>query len=402
MKTFFLIFFFFNHSAFSLTLDEVRTLAIGRSSTLSAQEFETRALRSESDLKGKWQNPQVMGQFGSLESGNMNGSTAEVSFTQPVPLSDKFSLRKELAELAVSQQKQQGLFFRNWVSHQAVLSAWRVKVFHEVFKHGEERTQRLRLVKTYMETRPRVSIRHRVELSLIASLLLQLAKDRDQREHKLQLALNDLEFWTGKQLKPEELSFVIPDPEKLTTPANPVADQDPELKKALLDVKMSSVDQEIASKERRPDLFLGGGYRVENVSPVNHFSYAIVGLNIPLWDTGSARVETARARHMRDEKILDETRRRVEIKHRNQIQEVAFHLNQIRRFPPSILKSTENSIAEAERGFKQGVLDVNTFLQAETESHEVIDQIYFSWMDYLENLSGLALMNGNDLNWEKM
>ena len=62
----------------------------------------------------------------------------------------------------------------------------------------------------------------------------------------------------------------------------------------------------------------------------------------------------------------------------------------------------ENSIAEAERGFKQGVLDVNTFLQAETQSHEVIDQIFFSWMDYMETLSGLALMNGDELSSEKL
>ncbi len=174
---------------------------------------------------------------------------------------------------------------------------------------------------------------------------------------------------------------------------------DPELRKIKLETQIASVDKEIARKERRPDLFLGGGYRIENVEPVNHFSYGIVGLNIPIWDSGSSRLESANARLMKSEKLLDEGRRQAELKLQKQIHEVNYSLSQVKRFPGSIIKRTELSISEAEQGFKQGVLDVNTFIQSETQSHELIDQSWYAWMNYLENLSDLALLQGHQLTW---
>jgi outer membrane protein TolC len=386
----------------AITLDEIKTLAVQHSGSLAAHELEVRALHSEAKIKGKWQNPQVLGQFGTLKSGDIRGATTEISFTQPVPLSNKVSLRKEFAVLAAKEQEAQTNFYRNWVAHQAVISAWRVYANSELLKHGQERTKRLNLVKRYMGTRPRVTIRHRVEISLIGSLLLQLERDLDEKKHQLSLSLSDLEFWTGKKISPSELKFSIPEYGKLSVPSLSRSENDPELRKAALSAKMSSVDEEIAAKERRPDLFLGAGYRVENVTPVNHFSYAIVGLNIPIWDSGSSRLETARARALRDEKLLADARNRIAVKHKKQIEEVRFRLEQVKRFSPVIIRNTDHAIHEAENGFKQGVLDVNTFMQTETQSHEVIDQVYFSWMDYLESLSDLALMKGDELKWETL
>lgn len=401
MKIFFYL-IFVSSLAQAITFTEIRKLAIERSPLLSAEELELHALRSEAQQKGKWQNPQLLGQFGSLKSGSMTGATVEVSVTQPVPLSDKFSLRKEIAEVAASQKRVHSEFYKEWVAHQAVLSAWKVRVTSELFKHGQERTKRLGLVKSYLETRPRVSIRQRVELNLISSLLLQLSRDQDAKAHELKLAESDLEFWLGKKIPPAELNFSLPDTERIVSPAEASIENDPELKQAALEAKVSRIDRELARKEQRPDLYLGAGYRVENVTPVNHFSYGIVGLNIPIWDSGSSRSESAGARARRSEKVLEETRRQTSLKHRKQVEEAKFYLSQVKRFPHSLVVRNERSISEAEKGFKQGVLDVNTFLQAETQSHEVIDQVWVSWMNYVESLSQLALMQGKELNWEKM
>lgn len=297
-----------------MTADEISSTAIERSSSLNAQEMKARALQSDSALKGKWQNPQLMGQFGSLKSGNVRGSTAEISFTQPIPLSNKFSLRKEITLLALETQKKQTDFFKRWVSHQAILATWRIYVTGELLKHGTERTQRLGLIKRYLETRPKVTIRQRVELSIITSMLYQLEKMRDMKKHDYEISKSDLEFWLGKSLNESEVPFTIPDQYRFIESNTLNTEREIELAQARNILKISQMDSELASKERRPDLFLGGGYRVENVTPVNHFSYAIVGLNIPLWDTGSSRVEAARARETRDEKNLEETEKKLVLK----------------------------------------------------------------------------------------
>ena len=382
------------------TFDEVRKLAVERSASLKAHELEKLALRSESELSGKWQNPQVMGQVGSFKSGSMQGQTVEVSLTQAVPLSDKYSLRRELAEYALKAQESQKSYFQNWVEHQAVLAAWRVAANRELYKHGIERAQRIALIQKFLQTQPRISIRQKVELAIISSAVLQLEKIQDQKKHDLNLAEGELEFWTGTKISQDKLKFEIPDPINILMPAQGSPDKDPEIVIAENQMQASKVEAELARKERRPDLFLGAGYREEDVSPVNKFSYGIIGLNIPIWDSGYHRKEAANARKMRDEKYYEEAQRKVGIKHQKQLEQVSFHLNQVRRFPPSLLKVQERAIDEAQVGFKQGILDVNTFLAAETQTHEVMDHIYLSWMDYLESLSSLQLMRGESLAWE--
>jgi hypothetical protein len=385
--------------AHSISVSEIQRLAIERSSSLSAQEMEERALHYDSKQKSKWQNPQMMGQFGTLKYGTTEVSTTEISLTQAIPLSDKFSLKRDMAQVASGMQKSQNEYFKNWVSHQAILAGWKVHVTQELFNHGRERARRIRLVQQYLETRPRVSVKHRVEHSIISSILMQLEKMQDQKKLDLQMAQNDLEFWIGKKVEASEIAFVIPEISQVVSNFQLNTLSDLELIQAQNKLKITSLEREIAVKEKRPDLFVGGGYRVENVERKNHFTYGILGITIPIWDTGSNRVEASKVREMRDQKNLEEAERRLTMKHKNQIDLVLTSLEQFKRFPTKFIQSNERSIRDAESGFKQGVLDVNTFLQAETQSHEVIDQVFMSWLSYLENLSTLQLMRNESLFW---
>jgi outer membrane protein TolC len=224
---------------------------------------------------------------------------------------------------------------------------------------------------------------------------------QDLKKLELEMSLNDLEFWIGRKVDPSEI------PLKLPLTYDVIADfqldpaNDLELIRAKNNLKISALDRELAGKERRPDIFLGAGYRVENVTPTNHFSYAIVGINIPIWDTGSSRSEAAKARESRDQKELEEAEKRLKLKHQNQINLVQSSVSQLKRFPKKFILANEHAVTEAEVGFRQSLLDVNTFLQAETQSHEVIDQVFMSWISYLDNLSSLQLMRGEELQWEK-
>ncbi|MBY0516818.1 MAG: TolC family protein [Bacteriovoracaceae bacterium] len=384
----------------AITLNEIQSLALERSAALSVEEMEARALSHEATLKGKWQNPQLMGQIGSLKSGPTKGATVEFSVVQAVPLSNKFGLRKEIAQIALSQQERQSETMRKWVTHQALLSAWRVSLNQELLDHGIERAHRLSLIKSYLESTPKVSIKQRVEISIINSLLLQLEKMQDVKKHDLFVAKGDLEFWTGKVIEAKEINLHLPDLKKITQDWNISIAQDVELMQAENKLKMAKLDKDLSVKEQRPDIFFGAGYRVENVEPVNHFSYGIIGLNIPLWDSGKERVETAKARFVKDQKFYEEAQRRTELKHKNQIEMVRYNFEQLKRFPPELVHKNEKAIHEAETGFRQGQLDVNTFLQVETQSHEVIDQVFISWMSFLENLSSLQLMKNENFVWE--
>lgn len=391
---------FFNH-AFALSFDELRSLARENSAHLKAQDLERYALESDRNLRGKWQNPQLMGQFGTLKSGDSRGSTVEISLVQAVPISDKFSLRREIAELALKNQETQKGFFENWVEHQAILSAWRMIIAQELLNHGIERARRLDLVLQYIKTHPRVSVKQRVEFSLISTLVIQLKKMQEQKRFDLLAAQKDLEFWVGKTFNAQDFNGKIPNEEELLTPNELKIISDIEYRVAQNQFEISKVDADLAKKERRPDLFLGGGYRVENVAPANHFAYGILGINIPLWDTGSSRVESARARERRDEKLFEETQKRVQIKHEKQKQLVLLKREEMKLLPFNMIVKEEKVIHEAELGFKKGLIDVNMFLQTETQTHDVIDQVYLTWMGYLDHLSTFQLMRGENFKWNQ-
>jgi hypothetical protein len=400
MMFFYFITFFHFASATNYTPLVIQEMALERSSLIQVHELEKKALTQEMSYQGRWANPQVMGQFGSLRAGSMSGSTAEVSLTQAIPLSDKFSLKKVMGEAAVAAQQYQNQFYKNWVAHQALLSAWRVYIQQQLFNHVAERTRRLQLIKRYLDSRPHVTPKQKAELIIINSMLLQLERGQDDKNHELQVAVNDLEFWLGKKVLPSELIFSIPKKQMSSHTFIVSTEKDLEWVEARQKLKVSMLDAEIARKEKRPDIFLGGGYRVEDVSPANHFTYAIVGLNIPIWDSGTGRAEAANIRKMRDEKSLEETQKRLKLKHENQLEALKLAEKHLNRFSQGLIKHQEKAIDSAEEGFKRGQIDVNTFLQVETQTHETIDQVYLAWVGYLEQLSTLQLLRGEALQWE--
>lgn len=400
MKTILIALIFFSSKSFSMTVQEISQLALERSSSISAQEMEAHALKSEAKIQGTWKNPQLMSQLGTFRAGTVEAATTELSLTQAVPLSNKYSLRKELGLIAVAKQKTQNDFFKKWVSHQALLAAWKVYVSYELLQHGNERARRFNLIKKYLETRPKITIKQRVELSIISSQLVQMEKMQDQKKYDFQTAKSDLEFWTGKNIDVAELPFKSLPELKNFPEWNLDITNDVELAQASSNLKISQLDRELAAKERRPDLYLGGGYRVENSSQKLRFTYAIVGIDIPIWDSGSSRVAAAKVRERRDQKYLEETQKKMVLKQQKQIEAVNLSVAHLKRFPKKMIHTQEKTITDAEAGFKQGVLDVNTFLLAETQSHEVIDEVFVSWIGYLENLSTLQLMHGQNFNWE--
>ena len=385
---------------FAIDMAELQALGIANSALLQAEEMEQRALRSEKELTGRWENPQLMSQIGSIRSGGAAGSTLEVSIIQAIPLSQKNTLKKEVAELAISSQKTEIEYFKRWVSHQVTLAAWRTYVKHALFLHGSERARRFSLIKKYLETSPRVSAKQKVELSIISAILIQLEKEQDLKKYEVAIALNDLEFWVGKKLEASELKLSIPQRVREVNEELVDTSLSPELKLTRRQLQTTQTELKLAKSERRPDLFIGGGYRVENIEPLNQFRYAIVGLNIPLWDTGSKQVEVTRAREMRDKSRLSQKEKELLLKQKNQIELIKMSTLQLKRFSLKLVDESEKTVTEAERGFRQGVLDVTTFLQAENQTHEIVDQVYMSWMSYLENLSPYQLMRSENLSWE--
>jgi outer membrane protein TolC len=290
-------------------------------------------------------------------------------------------------------------YFQLWVKHQALLAAWDVAMNKELLLHGVERARRLSLIKTYLENSPRVSVKQNVELSIVKSSVLHLEKMQDLKQHELDVSLKELSFWLGREVKLAEINFTLPEFAKVLLPAAIDSKNDMDLLLSQKQLESAKLEVAVASRERLPDLTIGAGHRIEKVSPNNEFQYAMVGLTIPLWDTGSQKLAAARSKEMREERYMEHSKQKILSKHEKQYDRVMYHFQQLKRFPNSLVAEQEKQIHNAEKGFKQGLIDVNTFLQAETQTHEVIDQVFINWMEYLTDLSQYQLMRSEEFKW---
>lgn len=393
--------FFCTFLAVAKTPQEISQLAVDYSSLVSAGELSQRAIEYEAKIKKIWQNPQFMSQVGGLKTATMSGTTVEVTLTQPIPLNQKYSLRGELADKLTEINQLDVKNKKNWVSHQALLSAWRVKVFSALNKHISERRERMRLAKVYISKRPQVTAKHMVEAQIINNQIRLLENSLLMNLVEIETAQTELEYWTGVKITPEEIDFRFPQQGELVTTIAPANGEDLETKIAQKSLEAAQIESQISKKEKLPDLIVGAGYRLENMSPANHFSYGVLGITIPIWDTGENRVQAANARIKRDEKLLEEKQKAVHMK-------VANHQNMINYFNRLFtsfffddIHNQEKTLQVAEDGFKQGVVDINTFLQTEVQTHDIIDQIYLNWIKYLETISQYNLTVGEELKWTR-
>lgn len=391
--------FFISQFAFAYSLNDIKEMAVSQSSLLSAMEFEKKALEFEQHLKSKWQNPQFISQIGTLKSGASQGNTLELTLTQAVPLSSKYSMRESMAKVVseINQLDRENKL--NWVAHQAIISAYKAHVYAELEKHAVERKKRFELIRNYLEVQPKITSKQMVEAALIGGQILMMENTLSLKRMEAEMALAEIEFWTGKRIKVSEIEIHIPHANEVKIHFEDKTELDPELQLARLEMNTSKLDLNLAQVEKRPDLIFGGGYRVEKVDPANHFSYGVVGLTLPLWDTGSNRVESAKARVAREEKMADETKKSVFLKHRQQLLLTEHALDLFKRFPLELAAKQERIFTIAHAGFKQGVVDANLFLQSESQCHELIDNVYLNFLSFIENLSRYQLMRGEAFSW---
>ena len=295
-------------SAYALTLDDVKRLSLEHALGIKAQELELSAKESEKNFAGKWSNPQLNVIVGSFNSGGSEAPVREFNLAQAIPLTNKFSVKKELAETERDEQKRHLEQLKVHVINQAILASWNFYVSYQLYSHGVERAKRISLIKKYLETRPRVSMKQQVDLSIISSSLIILEKEQDLKLHHFQNSQRELTYWLGKEINPQELEFTIPNQLELNfTPFNP--DLMKEYNLAKFSLHKSLLEKKIADKNRIPDISLGFGYREEQLYPSNRQPYIMAGINLPLWDSGQNAYRTSSHRAAAAEIKLQETKK---------------------------------------------------------------------------------------------
>jgi hypothetical protein len=387
--------------AWAMSKQELIDLALNKSQKLKAHEYEQHFLDQQSYVQGKWQDPQVLGQFGSIKAGAKQGDTVEVSITQSIPLSNKYSLQREIGKFALERQKQNIALYKNWISHQALLSAWQLAFVTAMHQEESKRTKRLNQIKKYLENRPKVSLKQKVELAMINNQILLLEKSMSDKDYELAKARSDFHFWTGKDINIESLTWLSLKPNLILSSYQIQNTYDLELSQLQTQVEVSKMESSLAQKQKRPDLFLGGGYRQEHLDENVKFEYAIIGVNIPLGQIGNHQQQAAQAKVRLQEANYQAKQEEISNQKYSLQAQFAMAVKQMQTFAPVTQSVNQQMLQDAELGLKQGQLDLTTYLQVETQFHDTLEQSYRVKFDYLQVLSQMQLLSGESFRWEK-
>jgi hypothetical protein len=350
---------------------------------------------------GKLSNPFLTSQIGTLKSAGTSGSTLEFSVVQFVPLNSKLSdkksvaqLQKDLSSLSLDEKKL-------WLYHQSFLNGVNLAI-SEIFKgHTANRQRRYSKIKSYLQNRPLLSPElkasaliieneikllqrnideHLLDFELYSkSLCLLLSEDNCAQYHAPNIVMN----WSQWDQNQSKQTFDVR--------------RNQEWKILNLEKEISIKEANIISKQRLPELQIGGGYRIEQVVPSNQFQYGIIGFSIPLFDTGSSAYQTASANIRTKKAFLTQKEKEIE-NDLLKLQEIIKNkFNQMKHFPLPLEARIEKELDELEYEFNRGRINVATFLATDQKLHDSLDLIYAIRFEYLKTLSDWYYLQGQEI-----
>src|SRR5690606_19262708 len=270
-----------------------------------------------------------------------------------------------------------------------VLAGWKFFVSFNLYNYRKERSKRLTSIQKKFQKASQRASKKKIDSALLHALLAQLGQEEDEKKLEWQLAEKELQYWTGKKIELSELPTQIPEPAELVSEVEFEIQKHPEILEARSQMQVAALESELALKERRPNIFLGGGYRLERTAPDNHFYYGVVGIKLPIWDTGKHKLESARAREHRYQYLRTAAERRVQHELNKELAHLRYQVEQLKRYPFASVKTYEELIQEAEEGYRRGEVDLNSYLETQSRAHEFIDKVFLSWLVYLERLADL-------------
>jgi outer membrane protein TolC len=391
-----LFIYLFSSSLFAqvYSMEELVQKAQGYYPELAAKEFEIASSKALMKQAKKWGNPFLTYQGGEIRSDGQRGSVLDLTLSQPIPWPGKrrlrFKAQEEIFHLSEISQEEIKISF----THRVYLLGIQLAALQELQGHQLERKKRFQLIEKSLKIRPQISPRQKVDQNLINSQITLIEKSMLEILSQKESLLRELSLLSNTNLQKIDFSWKkLPEMlnrDKVMT----FLDESPRAKYWKGGEKLASIRVEEARIESRPDILLGVNYRREGIDPKNHFYHAQVSFVLPLLDQGQIAAESARALSF---KLKAENSRE-----KHELMAAVYknyaHLEAAQKaldlFKFNELSLMENQFKEAEDSFRKGLIDAISFLQVDSQVHELIDQVYFTRVEYLSAHSSLKQLVG--------
>lgn len=384
----------------SLSLKELIPLAIERSPFIKAQDLEVKARESLISHAGSFRNPEI-----SIETENKSQPTNNTTkgmrygFAQPLSIPGTLGAKARIAKAEANIEKNNSvsLELRTRVTVATLFYEYAADI--EKAKHAEERLKRFQSVSGYLKSRTFASPRKRTESSIVSSKLLILQKALEQAKSEVDITWNQLNIYLDlpEKITPQVRWFKNPVPISEKIILEKASTNSPELLQLSIESEKNKQELALARKEFWPEVKLIGSYADLNGYDSEKIYTLGVSLPLPVFNMNRS---VARAQAYR----LEASQTKTEAYRRNQqrIINSAFirHMtNQksLAQLQVSKVAEIEKEFQDSELGFRKGLVDLVTYLEADTQHSEAIETIYNTQVEYVESMGELSMLSGDFL-----
>lgn len=379
--------------------------ALAENPELRFYEAEIVAAKGEKRTAGAWQNPEIAGELGAKRTVGDGLDAAGVvwaaSVQQTFEWPGRVSLRKAIANRQVKlaehglQQFRSSLAAAVRQKAYALLAAQQREIAaREVSARGEE------LVATLVQREP-AGVAPLLETRAIEASVLKLKRAGILAAKEAQAALFELNALRGRLLA-EPVTIAPPSTEFPALP--PLAELlkrstvgNFELLQRQTELEQQGFKVRLAQNETWPSITTGPVIEQEYAGDQETRAALVVSLPLPLWNQNKGNIESAKAREIQAQAVLQLSQREVERNIREAATSYELHRKEMQRWNPKVAEELCEAAELADRHYRLGAVPLATYLEVQGSYLEALDAIYSTRADALQELAELEFLTGKQI-----
>ena len=383
----------------TMGLKELLSTVITGSHYIKAQALEVKAKESMVSHAGAWANPEfsVESENKTQPDGKTNGM--KYSFSQSISFPGRISARKGIARSEFEIEK------LNAVTLELKIQVTVAELFYEYAtdiekaKHAEERLKRFQSLSQYMKSRTFASPRKKTESSIVSSKILVLQKELEKAKSAVAITWNKLNMHlnSGDKIYPKAFWFKTPKKISLVDLTEKSLKNSPELRMAEFESEKIKQELKLARRELWPELRLIGS--MSNLSGYDPEKIYTLGVAFPLpvfnMNLSASQAQNYRAQAQKTRIEID----RLNIERSIHSAYIRFLTNEksMMQLQVSKVNEIEKDFQESVEGFRKGLVDLVTYLEADNQHSDAINAIYDTQVEYVASMGELSLLTGEFL-----
>lgn len=402
MKLFFILLSlsFNTHAQKNMGLKEILPLAVENSPFLKAQRLEVMAREHLVEHAGTWHNPEF-----SIETENKEQPThnttkgTKYSIAMPLFVPGRISAQQGIAEseLAIEKTNQSNLQLQTRVTVSQLFYEYAADI--EKARHAEERFKRFQSISQYLKSRTFASPRKKTESSIVSSKILILQKELEKAKSAVDITWNKLNVYLNLPEKIGAKVFWLKTPINISEKIilEKAEKNNPELNLLAQETEKNKQALRLSRKEMWPDFKLLGsisdlsGYDPEKVYTLGiAFPIPVFNMNISASRAQSYRLDAAQTKLTAYRRNLQGIVNSAFLRHQT-------NQRSISQLQISKVAELEKDFAESDLGFRKGLVDLVTYLEADTQHADAITAIYDTQVEYIESMGELSILSGDFL-----